>query len=227
MKTVSELIRKIAYTCPYWENRIRDRFGIELTTKEQDREVDPILARQIYQILDLMPEKLVRDSGIKHLYLSNTMGPNLPKYPNHGYYVGDLVTLNEDIFYSPDEPEDFFDSHGYFISRPAETLTHEIGHAYDAAKGDLSTKPEWLRLSGWSKDAKSGLKRLLINDPGAPVVIGEWYFDPKAKFTRFYAKRNPWDDFADSFAFYIGNMKDKVPEKKRAYFDDLLKIYFR
>lgn len=83
-----------------------------------------------------------------------------------------------------------------------------------------------MELSGWSKEPVPGLQRLSIKEPGTPEVIGEMYFDPGAGFTRFYAKRNPWDDFADSFAFYVAGMKSKVPGNKKEYFDKLLKQYY-
>jgi hypothetical protein len=72
------------------------------------------------------------------------------------------------------------------------------------------------------------LKRLFIKGQGGvPDVIGEMYFDPRiAEFTRFYAKRNSWDDFADSGAYYLGGLKEKVPATKRKYFDNLLKKYY-
>jgi hypothetical protein len=169
----------------------------------------------------------VRDCGVGELYLSYKMGPNKPQYPNHGYFCPDdkSVTLNADIFENPDSPDDFYDDFGYFVSRPVQTVLHEWGHSLDDAKGELSLKDEWLKLSGWSESPKPGLKQLIIDEPGMPRVVGEWYYNPKAKFTRFYAKRNPWDDWADSFAFYFAKMKSKVPESKRNYFDSLLKKY--
>ena len=66
---------------------------------------------------------------------------------------------------------------------------------------------------------------MVINEPGMPAKIGEWYYDPSAGFTRFYAKMNPWDDWADSFCFYIAKMKTKLPENKNQYFDNILKKY--
>ena len=154
------------------------------------------------------------------------MGPNKPYYPNHGYYIHHTVTLNNNIFYHPDVMEDFFDYHGYFIDRPTQTIYHEFAHGYDAFHHDLSKKEDWTKLSGWSPAPKNGLKRLIIKGDGIPDVLGEWFFHPKAEFTRFYAKRNPWDDWADSFSFYIGDLKSKVPAIKRKYFDDLLKKYY-
>jgi hypothetical protein len=137
--------------------------------------------------------------------------------------------LNTDIFIHPDQPEDFIDDKGYFLTRAEETLYHEMGHALDSALGDISLQPAWVSLSGWSKEPKPGLERLHIKDKGAPEVIGEYYYDPKYKangFTRFYAMRNPYDDFADSFSFYISGMKNKVPATKAKYLDNLLKKHY-
>jgi len=173
-----------------------------------------------------MPVELVKACGVTKLIFSSKMGPNMPHYPNHGYYIGDSVTLNSDIFYHPDIMDDFFDHNGYFIDRPTQTILHEFAHGYDAIRGEISLRPEWLKLSGWSKDPKPGLKRLIINAPGVPPVVGEWYYNPKAGFTRFYAKRNPWDDWADAFSFFTGNMKSKLPENKNEYFEALLKKYY-
>ena len=209
----------------YWVSSLRDNYGL---TSELDNGVTggPFILRQVHNIFRPIPNNLIKDCGINHLLIRSDMGPNKPYYPNHGYFVGNQVALNSDIFHNPDQPDDFFDHHGYFLTRPQQTLIHEFGHGFDAFHGDLSLQPEWLKLSGWSETPQEGLKRLVINDPGVPQVTGEWFYDPESEFTRFYAKRNPWDDWADSFAFYAAGMKNKVPNNKEAYFDKLLKKYF-
>jgi hypothetical protein len=226
MKTLASTIAFMASNIQnYWADRIKDQFGIKVSTKESGYEIDPTIIRQLNLILSKMPTEEVKDCKIFDVYFSFTMGPNLPHYPNHGYYINNSVTLNVNIFTDPDQSEDFLDEHGYAVNRATHTVIHEFGHGYDQNNGDLSLQPEWLQLSGWSKDAKPGLKRLVIKDPGAPVVIGEWFFDPRAGFVRFYAKRNPYDDFADSFAFYVAGLQDKLPENKRQYFQKLLLKY--
>ena len=226
LRTLASLIRNAVQEEPtYWATKIQDTFGIACAPKEPGTPLDPIVLRQTYSILDLMRPNLVKACGVNTLYFSNSMGPNKSYYPNHGYYVDNSVTLNNDIFYHPDVMDDFFDSHGYFIGRPTQTIVHEFAHGYDAAHDELSVKPEWTKLSGWSAEDRPGLKRLVIMTPGQPPLLGEWYFDPKAKFTRFYAKRNPWDDFADSFAYFAGGLKDKVPANKAEYMSNLLKPY--
>lgn len=228
MITLSAHIRKIAKKSEtdYFESNLKNKYGLDVIIGPKVYDAHCIL-RQICNIFEPVPPALVKNCGIKTLRLRNDMGPNKPYYPNHGYFdTRDEIGLNADIFYNPDLPDDFFDHRGYFMTRPQQTLLHEFGHGYDWAKGNLSYKPEWTTLSGWSDSPKDGLKRLIINDKRAPKIVGEWFFDPKAEFTRFYAKRNPWDDWADCFSFYTANMKNKVPSKKAGYFTNLLGRYY-
>lgn len=210
----------------FWQDKIREKFDIICRPKESGESLDPVLLRQTFNILSVMPVDLVKDCGVNTLYFDSHMGPNMPYYPNHGYYINNTVTLNVNIFYHPDVSDDFFDYRGYFISRPAQTLIHEFAHSFDEFHHNMSLQLEWLKLSGWSEQPKPGLKRLIINTPGMAPVIGEWYFNPAAGFTRFYAKRNPYDDWADSFSFYVARMKSKLPDNKVAYFDKMLKKYY-
>ena len=225
--TIASYLKKTALQSKidYWSSKIRDNF-------ELNSELGPgvygghIILREIFHILEPVPPDLIKSCGIRNLLIRADMGPNRPYYPNHGYFVSNQVALNADIFYHPDQPDDFFDHYGYFLTRPQQTLLHEFGHGFDEYHSNLSVQKSWLQLSGWSENYKPGLKRLIINDKRAPKVVGEWFYDPKALFTRFYAKRNPWDDWADSFAFYTGKLQDKVPSNKKNYFNKLLKKYY-
>jgi len=227
MVCISSLIKRLSIQADqkskglYWADQIKE-FGIDISPDN-----DYTILRQIYYALSVMPVKLVKACGITEIFLKN-LGPNRKYFPNHGYFYPEdkSITLNRDIFINPDVPEDFFDKNRYYLSRPIQTLTHEIGHSFDHALNDISKKSEWMSLSGWSFVPRKGLKRLIINEPGMPSVVGEMYYSPKAEFTRYYARRNSWDDLADSFAFYVGNLKDKVPADKRAYLDTLLKKYY-
>lgn len=226
MKTIAACLRYIA--SDYWSSKLYDDYGLKM---ELDKGVTegPFIVRQIFNILSPIPQSLIKDCNINIILIRSDLGPNKPFYPNHGYYSSSLVALNENIFHEPDLPDDFIDHRGYFITRPQQTLLHEFGHSFDEYKGNLSLKSDWLKLSGWSETPRSGLKRLRIQEPGVSEVIGEWYYDPNIEnggFTRFYAKRNPWDDWADSFAFYTAGMKNKVPFNKKQYFNQLLKKYY-
>lgn len=227
MKPIASYIRKIASESDiaHWSDKLREKYDLEAELGPKVINGHCIL-REIVQILQPVPPDLVKACGINHLLIRNDMGPNKPYYPNHGYFTGNQIALNADIFYHPDLPEDFFDYHGYFITRPQQTLIHELGHGYDENHSNLSLQDDWLNLSKWSRNFKPGLKRLIIDEKEAPKVIGEWFYDPEAGFTRFYAKRNPWDDWADSFAFYNANLRNKIPPRKAAYFKNRLKIYY-
>jgi len=231
MNTLSIKIKKMAYKISACDTKyeFKKKYGFDTDIKTDVYDTHLIL-EEINKILNPISSDLIKDCGIKSLIIRNDLGKNKPHYPNHGYYYGPdkSITLNADIFYNPDFPDDFFDNQGNFISRPRQTLIHEFGHAYDEQHNNLSLLPNWLKLSGWSKAPKKGLKRIIIDEPGTPQVIGEWYYNPEIEysgFTRFYAKRNPWDDWADSFAFYVGNVRNKVPEMKRNYFNNLLNFY--
>jgi len=225
--TIASYIRKTALQSKteYWASKIRDNFDLNPVFGPDMQDIHLIL-RETFNILQSVPADLIKDCGIRNLLFRTDLGPSKPYYPNHGYFVGDKVALNADIFRHPDLPDDFIDHRGYFLTRPQQTLLHELGHGYDEYHSTLSLQDKWTRLSGWNENFKPGLKRLIINDERAPKVVGEWFYDPSSEFTRFYAKRNPWDDFADSFAFFIGNLKEKVPEQKRGYFNEILKNYY-
>lgn len=208
----------------YWLKKLQDEFNLTVQLAPEIKEGYWIV-RQIYNIIKPIPLKIFKACGVNILYIK-WLGENKKLYPNHGFYNPSdrTITLNSDIFYHPDQPDDFFDSKGYFVDRPTETLWHELFHSFDAMQGELSLKPEWLSLSGWSPSPKQGLKRMIIKEPGMPPKIGEWFYNPQAKFTRFYAKMNPWDDFADSGAFYLHGL-DKLPPNKKNYFKNLFKKY--
>jgi len=226
MITIASCLKYIA--SDYWSLKLYDDYGIKV---ELDNGVTegPFIIRQIFNILNPISASLIKDCDINTILIRSDMGRNKPFYPNHGYYSGNLIALNENIFHEPDLPDDFIDHRGYFVTRPEQTLLHEFGHAYDEHRGNLSLKSDWLKLSGWSETFQPGLKRIHIQESGAPEVIGEWYYNPEIEnggFTRFYAKRNPWDDWADSFSFFIANIKNKLPPNKLIYFNKLLEKYY-
>lgn len=227
LKLITSYIKNLALES-YWEERFKETYGIIIDTNNGR---DPLILRETYQILSLMPIDLVKACGVTKLSFRDDMGPNEKYTPNHGYYLhaDRSVTMNTDIYYHPDKVDDFYDHTGYFLSRPIQTLLHEFGHAADQnliGKGELSLKSDWLKLSGWSEEPKPGLKKLIIDVPGSPKIIGDWFYSPESKFTRFYGKRSPWEDWADCWAYYIGMIRDKLPKNKIEYFDNLLKKYF-
>lgn len=199
------------------EKKIRTTYNISIKdnpTWEQTEDLQEALTR--------VPVALIKACGIETLQFKD-LGISKEYYPNHGYYVANTLVLNSQL---KEDPNSYKDDSGKIMDKFEQTLFHELGHGYDAKEGLLSDKKEWLELSGWSEKPKKGLKKVIIDEPGSPKVEGEWYFDPKASFTRFYAKRNPWDDFADSFCYYVFGMKSFLPDNKIEYFDEKLKKYY-
>lgn len=179
----------------------------------------------VRQSLNELPHKLAVDCGIHSLDFED-MGPSMDFYPNHGKYIGGTLVLNKRII---DDPKTEKDNEGNELSKFDLILYHEMGHGFDEAKAKrdmLCIEPEWLELSGWSKEPKDGLNQMIIRQPGKPTLKDPWFYDPKAGFPRYYGKRNPWDDWADAFSFYVGGLKSRLPKNKRAYFDKLLGSYY-
>jgi hypothetical protein len=152
------------------------------------------------------------------------LGPSRELYPNHGYYVNNRLVLNSQLIDDPTVYVD--DTTGKKLEAFDHILYHEMGHGWDMEKGELSLTPDWLALSGWSEEPKPGLVRISIKDPEeAEPLIGEWCYDPKSNFVRYYARRNPWDDFADTFSFKVAGLDGFIPKEKFGYFDSRMKVY--
>jgi hypothetical protein len=197
--------------------KISSSYGMD--TEEQDAD----LLNKTLSALSKMPAELVKDCGIKVLEFED-MGRSEEFFPNHGYYVNNRLVLNSML---TEDPKRYQDASGSIMDKFEQTLYHELGHGWDDCFGNVSEQEEWLNLSGWSKEYKTGLKRIIIEEPGQEKVVGEWCFDPSCGFTRFYAKRNPWDDFADSFAYYVAGCKSFLPKNKIEYFDKYLGKYYQ
>jgi len=201
---------------------MKSEYGIEV-----DGDTDPGHLKVLWESIQRLPPALVKDCGIKRLGLKD-MGPSREYYPNHGVYSNGTLILNENII---DDPTLEYDpDSGKTLNKFDQTFYHELGHGWDEVhapgKPELSERPEWTRLSGWSKEPAEGLKKLVIEEPGAPKMVGEWWYKPDAGYTRFYARRNPGDDWADSFSYYVGGLKSFLPEGKVKYFDERIGKHF-
>jgi len=230
MECISSFIRISALESEkiYWADKLRTSFGMDSEMMPGIKD-GSLLLRQSFKYLSKIPESMVRACKVVKLIFRDDMGPNKEFYPNHGFFnpMDNTVSLNVNIFYHPDIPEDFFDSNRKFITRPEQTLIHEMGHALDFNTGRPSMQDSWLKLSGWSKEKMPGLKRIIIREPNTPVVIGSWWYDPKAEFPRFYSKKNPEDDFADCYSYYVTGLTNKLPLCKKKYFDDTMGVYYK
>jgi hypothetical protein len=192
---------------------------------EVDPKSPPECIRMLSESLQRLNPELVKGCGIKSMAFED-MGPSKEYFPNHGKYINHTLVLNEQLLEDPRIIVDL--EHGVILNKFDQTFYHELGHGWDENNGEgteLSLKADWVDLSGWSKYPKPGLKRVRIHEDGAPEVVGEYYYSPNARFTRFYAKRNPWDDWADSFSYYVGNAKSYLPGNKIKYFEKVLSKY--
>ena len=188
-----------------------------------DPKSSPECIRMLSESLQRLSPELVKGCGIKSMAFED-MGPSKEYFPNHGKYINHTLVLNEQLINDPKIIVDL--DNGSILNKFDQTFYHELGHGWDEVNGEgteLSLKDEWMTLSGWSKYPKAGLKRIKICEKGTPELVGEYYYSPEARFTRFYAKRNPWDDWADSFSYYVGKAVSYLPRNKIEYFDKCLK----
>jgi hypothetical protein len=202
---------------------IQDKYGIEIQEPYEDSCV-----KTLSDSLERLPPDLVRDCGVRILGFEN-LGPSAEFFPNHGRYADSTLILNTQLI---DDPLLIVDPNsGAGLNKFDQTLYHELGHGWDDVQKEsdeiLSLMDDWKSLSGWTQEAIPGHKRIRIREKGHPEVIGEFYYSPDASFTRFYAKRNPWDDWADSFAYYVAGLKSFLPENKVEYFNKKLGKYYK
>lgn len=216
MSTCGEIALPVLESAEYVARTVLERYGMAVSMSH------PYLLDTVLSSLSNIPSSLVRDSGVASIGFKD-LGPSMEYYPNHGVYVSDTLFLNTTLV---DDDQVFSDKSGRLLNRFDHTLYHEIGHGWDARNGMPSDSHQWLSLSGWSKDPSPGLCRVVIKEDGGPEKTGEWFFSPSAEFPRFYAKTNPWDDWADCFAFYVAGLHDFLPETKTRYFDSVLGHYW-
>lgn len=194
---------------------LQETYGIEVSCEDAER------VSRLHDALSRLSPTLVKACGVNFLGYKD-LGPSREFYPNHGVYVANKLYLN---MQNEQDVQVYADSRGNELNRMDHTLYHELGHGLDDVLGGVSTQDEWCGLSGWSLSPFPGGMKVRIEEEGVPPVVGEWYYDPKASFTRFYAKCAPWEDFADSFAFYVAGLTEFLPASKIAFFDNLLKDY--
>jgi hypothetical protein len=84
------------------------------------------------------------------------------------------------------------------VSRCLHTATHELFHAIGTTTR-LDSTDEWLRLSGWIRrsDNPLGTDRYWESRVGWEQGPSEWRHRVGCWWTRDYARRSPFEDFAD------------------------------
>jgi len=85
-----------------------------------------------------------------------------------------------------------------FTNNTAAVLitVHEIGHEWD---DEYAFDHGWLGLSGWTDDNPNSSSYV----KSANTYGDDWWYLKSTKFVSTYAKNDPVDDFADSFAAYF------------------------
>jgi hypothetical protein len=224
--SISEYLRKIASSIrPSY--RVVTASDLKELGLKVDKSVTPKQNKILYDIVSQLPQALIKRCNVAIISFED-LGPSAKYYPNHGKYKPDGgLVLNSRIF---DDPPTTKDDEGIEVPAIRFVLLHEMGHGFDKREDngrEMSLDEDWLKLSGWSEEPKKGLMRVKIQEKGYPKVMGEWYYSPKAGFARFYGRRNPWDDWADSFAYHLLNCKSQLPEGKVAYFDKKLESYLK
>lgn len=197
-------------------SEIGERYGIAVTCE------DSVQVNKLLEALRRLPAPLITACGIKDLGFKD-LGVSKEYYPNHGLYVDSKLFLNTQNI---DDPQVFQDPSGRLLDRFDHTLYHEMGHGIDEKLGNASMQDAWMSLSGWSPKPFPGGLKIIIREEGSPDLTDDWYYDSKAAFPRFYAKRTPYEDYADCFAFYVSGLKGFLPASKIHYFDEALADFY-
>lgn len=201
---------------PHIKDTLESKYGMRVDG-DDERQLSSLLVA-----MQRIPQALTKATGVLNIGFKD-LGVSKEYYPNHGVYVDNKLYLNTQLL---DDEQVYLDNSGRSLNRFEHTLYHEMGHGYDDVMGNLSMQSSWLRLSGWNEKPLPGLCRVTIKEEGTPDVVGEWCYSPSAGFPRFYAKRNPWDDFADCFAFYVAGLTGFLPHSKINYFDAAIGQYW-
>jgi hypothetical protein len=98
-------------------------------------------------------------------------------------------------------------------------LVHEVGHSlYNSLTS--SEKTIWLGISGWTKNKVEGQAPAYVERrPGWEPKTSEWTHKFGVKFSRYYGEKNPDEDFADCFAFFLMNKAYRIGRTKRLFFE--------
>jgi hypothetical protein len=202
-------LKHISPYLPFDENDYKDFFEKEYTAQLGAITFDE--AKVIFHAFKILPKKLVRDL-VNRIEFDPSLGKSKHVFPNHGRWednFGTMILNRSVIDLEPNES--------------LHLIIHEIGHALDHKLGDMSKTPAWLELSGWTLDPpgitprqKSDrnylhhgrYRRLRIEETGL-YSVSEWWYNEDADFVRWYAKRNPQEDFCESFAYYVIEEMDR------------------
>lgn len=111
------------------------------------------------------------------------------------------------------------------ISHADLAVVHEVGHSlYNALSPE--EKQRWNEISGWMKGTKKGQAPPYEEKrPGWERIISKWTHRIGAKFPRYYGEKNPDEDFADCFSFFIQNKAYRIGDDKKKFFEDYIQAH--
>lgn len=177
-------------------------------------------AVRLFEAFSFLPKRLITDL-IDNIDIDTSLGKPMKFFPNHGRWDTESNTmyLNPEVLkHEPDESK--------------HLILHEVGHAIDSELGMISLTKAWRSLSGWTqrpegitfsqRGDKSYLehgnyKRLKIEED-SHLILTNWWHLKDAHFVRWYAERNPKEDLAESFSYYVLDEMDRFtdcPEKAK------------
>lgn len=212
---------------PFDENTYKDFFEKEYTCQLGAVTFDE--AKVIFNGFRLVPKKLIKKL-INIIEFDPSLGSSKKFYPNHGRWEDNFSTM--------------FLNRSVIDLEPMESvhlIIHEIGHALDHRLGDITKTPDWLNLSGWTLDPPGisqvqktdknfihggEYSRLKIQEKGM-YSVSDWWYKENANFVRWYAKRNPQEDFCESFAYLVMEEINRFKgcEDKAKFIKDNVLVY--
>lgn len=171
-----------------------------------------IQEEQIKEVLD----------NYQNFFNSIELDPSLnkkdTKFKIFGSYLPSkkVLKLNPKVFVSKG-----FEDNGKKMSMLEYVLFHEIAHTKWKNLPE-DKKQEWYNISGWQLNPtiKENLTNLAIPQEGNKKLISNWYYSNVAEgsFCRWYSRRNPKDDFSDTWVFVkkglIGRLEGSIGKQK-------------
>lgn len=181
--------------------------------------IDPDLtedqAKKVVLTFSHLPEEFVKR------YLKTLVLANLGAVHGKWEHEGKTMTINPSVF----DMKKYFGGGRFITSVPeyVHVLIHELLHSLDT-HFSLADSKKWLEISGWKfspKKTPDGCARYIENRPGwdkRGPRASRWVYKRGANFVRNYAKKNPYEDYAESACFYtmglLNSFKGQVGAKK-------------
>ena len=138
----------------------------------------------------------------------------------HGRFISETQTIQ----FNPENlrlRQRFGKGPGWILHQEL-TVVHEVGHSiYDTFSPE--SKQAWEAISGWMKGWKPGqLPAYVEQRPGWGHEVSKWTHKPGILFTRHYGERNPGEDFADCFGFFLLGKGHQMAPAKRKFLEQLI-----